>query len=200
MSTKSEALKKREAELGAAKKKKKIKIIIIIAACVLLAALIAGGIYYFLQMKVDPDLAAGIDGAEIYFGETECRALRDLGEPDRTEITAEDIREINYYYDNVKLFGSDAVMILTFVKNELRSVKSTIVTHEGLYNEIIEHMREHYKDKDGYSTTDDDIVKQYQTCRIESLNDERDLICDVNDENISITFTEYVGFFKQTED
>lgn len=200
MSTRSEALKEREADVEIAKNKKRNKIIIIIAAAVVLAALIAGGLYYYFQMKVDPDLAAGIDGAEIYFGETECRAVRDLGKPDRTEITAEDIREINYYYDNVKLFGSDAVMILTFVKNELRSVKSTISPRDGLYNEIIKHMREHYKEKDGYSTTDDEIVKQYQTCRIESLNDERDLICDINNEYTSITFTEYVGFFRQTED
>ena len=195
MSTKSEALKKREAARGAAKKKK-IKIAVIVTAAVLfVGALVAGILIYYGQMHVDNDLAAGIDGVDLYFGESELRVKKDIGEPDRTEITAEDIREINYYYDNITLFGSESRMILTFVRNKLKSVKASINMQDGLYKEVIEHMREEYKYRDGYSTTDDSIVDQYNTCRVESLNDERHLICDINNDVYCVTFTEYVGYY-----
>lgn len=187
MSTKSEALKKREAELDSAKKKKKIKIIIIIAACVLLAALIAGGIYYFLQMKVDPDLDAGIDGAEIYFGETALRAKRDLGSPDRIEIIADDVDWFDYYYEDLTLFGQKTDLKITFRQGKLEYARVDLNKNGNmdLAAEIVDHMTKVYEGREGYSK--DDCLTDYQYCNINTETSERSIACYIMDEYNKVT-------------
>ncbi|MBQ7715650.1 MAG: hypothetical protein IJT70_07260 [Clostridia bacterium] len=162
MSTKTEKLKKSELE-AKKNRKRKIKWIIIIAAAVLL---ITAAIVYFIYYSVDKSMTVGIEGVDLYYGETAFRVRCDFGKPDRIgTVNYEDV-ETAYYYEDLSMFQSKGELEIVFVDGRAKYVNAVVEKNKDTFEHIIENMSSLYENREGYEITDKELIEAYQYCSI----------------------------------
>ncbi len=160
-------------------KRSKYRKIKAVTAVLTIAAIVAAFIYMNLY-SVSDELAVGLDGAELYFGETTARAKRDVGAP--TEKLESDGYTV-YKYEGVELFGVSASAELKFRDGRLKEVASTLAKPDGadLFEAVITELTEVYKSREDFFATDKETYSVSGYCRISGKAEGAELVCDIYD-------------------
>lgn len=160
-----------------------------IVTAVITIAVIVGAFIYMNLYSVSDELAVGLDGADLYFGETAARAKRDLGAP--AEEVGEDGLTV-YKYQTVLIFGTVTDTELKFRDGRLKEVEAVLgkADDPDLFEKVIAGVTEVYKSREDFFATDKETYDVSGYCRISGKAEGAELVCDIyNKDNCVLIVT-----------
>ena len=169
------------------KRSKYLKIKIV--AAVITIAVIVGALIYMNLYSVSDELAVGLKGAELYFGESTSRVKSDFLSP-AEEYEKDGLTVYKYY--TVMLFDTLTETEFKFKDGRLREVEAVLgkVDNAGLFETVIAEVTEVYKDREDFFATDKETYDASGYCRISGKAEGAELVCDIyNKENYVLIVT-----------
>jgi|GEM_PF-2120139 len=183
--------------------KSKKKIVILIAVIVLVIAAVCA-ILFIKCNKAKEEMNVGIDGIDIYYGESPEDFIARLGEADDVSEKDAYSGETTYTYNSISAFGTDNAALSITVKederyhNQVYMIFLRIITDdpEGLFDNVRDHVSKLYESRDGYTSSGISEFQGTYFCSVSTMNDEYTESLEISRDAVKLDITAFYSPMK----